>query len=418
MYFQNKIVSRGIKSVGASLALLLASATVQAQVSFTISDETVQPGQSATVTWTYTGDGNADAIEGRFDFDPTHIDNVDYSNCMAGWQGSNFFSQCLDQGATGDNVFFQLLDTGGNPLPDGSGTVVFDVSPTAPAPITINLEWDDAKFVVAGAPTVTSTNGSISTAAGPQSELTLTPDPMAFGTVDLGNMPATNSFTVENVGAADANISSVALAGPDAEFTIVADNCSGSLTAGSTCTVDIQFNATANGSYSNQIDIVSDANVNPEPSAAITGSADSVADLSVNPPFGPVDLGTVVVGSGASATGSVSNAGSADGNFSCSLSGDPEISVSPSPLSGTVPAGGSAEFSISCDVPNSAAEGDVFSAALECTGDNEFAGTHEISCAATEFVAYPVPSMNKWGIALLALLMVMIGGISVRLFRT
>ncbi len=420
MYPQNytQAFGKGMKAFGASIALILASAAAQAQVSFTISDEVVQPGQSVTVTWTYNGDGNAAAIEGRFDFDPTHIDNVDYSNCMAGWQGSNFFSQCLDQGATGDNVFFQLLDTGSNPLPSGSGTVVFDVSATAPAPLTIDLTWDPTKFVVDGAPTVSSTDGSINITAGPQSELALTPDPMAFGTVDLGLMPVTDTFTVENIGQADANISSVALAGPDAEFTIAADNCTGPLAAGATCTVDIQFNAASNGSYSNQLDITSDANVNPNPSAAITGSADSVADLSVSPAFGPVNLGTVVIGSSASTNGSISNSGSAAGDFSCTLAGDPEISVSPSPLSGTVPAGGSADFTISCAVPDSAVDGDTYTATLSCTGDNNFSGTHDISCSATAFVAFPVPTMNKWGIAVLALLMVMIGGISVRMFRS
>lgn len=420
MYSQNntQVFRKGLKAFGASLALILASAAAQAQVVFTISDEVVQPGQSVTVTWSYTGDGNAAAIEGRFDFDMTHIDNVDYSNCMAGWQGSNFFSQCLDQGATGDNVFFQLLDTGSNPLPDGSGTIVFDVSAAAPAPLTIDLLWDPTKFVVDGAPGVTSTNGSISITAGPQSELAVTPDPMAFGTVDLGLMPVTNTFTVENVGAASATISTVTLAGPDGEFTLGANTCGGPLAAGSTCTVDIVFNATANGPYTNQLDITSDANVNPNPSVAITGSADSVANLSINPASGAVNLGTVVIGSSASANGSISNAGSAAGAFSCTLTGDPEISVTPSPLSGTIPAGGSTDFTIACNVPDTAADGDMFSAGLVCTGDNDFSSTHEISCSATSFVAYPVPTMNKWGIALLALLMVMIGGVSVRFFRT
>ena len=72
-------------------------------------------------------------------------------------------------------------------------------------------------------------------------------------------MPQTDTFTLENVGAADAEVTGVTLAGPDAEFTIAADNCTGTLAAGASCTVDIEFNAAANGSYTNAIAIESDA---------------------------------------------------------------------------------------------------------------------------------------------------------------
>lgn len=267
--------------------------------------------------------------------------------------------------------------------------------------------------------TVNTTDGSVTVASGPQSELSLTPDPLDFGTVDLGNMPVVDSFTLTNSGDASANITGVALDGTtDAEYTIAADNCSGTLAAMSSCTVDIQFDAGANGTYTGQLNVTSDANTNPNPTAGITGTADSVAQLSINPPFGPVDLGTVVIGSSATANGSVSNSGSADGNFSCTLTGDPEITTDPSPLSGTVPAGGSVDFSLTCAVPDTAAEGDTFSATLECSGDNSFGGTHTISCDATEFVPFPIPTMSKWGLAVLALLMVMFGGLTVRFFRT
>ncbi|MEE4304232.1 MAG: IPTL-CTERM sorting domain-containing protein, partial [Wenzhouxiangella sp.] len=187
---------------------------------------------------------------------------------------------------------------------------------------------------------------------------------------------------------------------------------------GDTCSIDIEFDAAANGPYSNQLEITSDANINDNPLVDITGAADSVANLSVNPAFGPVDLGDVLVGNSTTANGSVSNSGSADGTFSCDASGLPaEITVSPD-LSGgvTVPAGGSVDFSITCAVPSSATAGTVYSGDLVCSGD--LSGTHTISCEATQFVPPEnIPSLSQWGLIIMSVLMLMIGLVSVRFFR-
>ena len=399
----------GIKrSLFAGLALLVSGAALADDVA--LSDESGQLGDTVTVTFTYTGDGSQFALQAEAVIsNPGAFSNIDATNLCSGSTANT--TSCVFDGT--DRLQILAANGSSNPLQDFTGTVDFTIDPGATAPQTVDLTWDTAGTFT---PT-TSTDGSISITAGPQSELTLTPDPMAFGTVDLGNMPATDTFTLENVGAADANISSVSLGGPDAEFTIAADNCTGTLAAGATCTVDIEFNAGANGSYSNQLDIASDANVNPNPSANITGSASSVASLSVNPAFGPVNLGQGLPGSTLTANGSISNSGSADGDFTCTLTGDPEISTTPSPLSGTVPAGGSADFSISCALPTSGVEGDSYSATLECSGDNGFGGTHEISCGVTEREPLAVPTMSKIGLGVLALLMVMIGGLTVRFFR-
>lgn len=378
-----------------------------------LSDESGQPGDTVTVTFTFTGDGSSEGMQAEAIIsNPGAFSNIDDTNLCSG--ASAVVVSCQLNG-TGDRLQVTAANGPGDPLDSFTGTADFTIDGAATTGTTVDLTWDSAD--VDFTPSAW-TDGSIAITSGPQSELSLTPDPLAFGTVDLGNMPVVDSFTLENVGAADANITGVSLAGPDAEFTIAADNCSGTLAAGASCTIDIQFDAAANGSYSNQLDITSDANVNPNPSAGITGSADSVASLSVDPPFGPVNLGIGVVGTTLTANGTVSNSGSADGNFSCTLTGDPQISTSPSPLAGSVPAGGSTDFSIACSIPADATEGDSYSATLECTGDNGFSGTHEISCGATEFVAFPIPTMSKWGLAILALLMVMVGGLSVRFFRT
>lgn len=414
----------------AAAAMVLWSAPSHGQ-SLEISSGQGQPGSTVTIEWSFTqGAVDVAGKEWCLDWDPAIVSLTDDANCVAnvpaGFDGA--FTSCTVGPASCPNglnvaVVANDFDTVmPDMLPGGSVEFTIDAGATAGSDSSaltgtcIDVQ-PPTSGGTAGCGDLTITDGNIDVVSGPQSELTLTPNPMAFGTVDLGNMPATDTFTLENVGAADANISSVSLGGPDAEFTIAADNCTGTLAAGATCTVDIEFNAGANGSYSNQLDVASDANVNPNPSANITGSASSVASLSVNPAFGPVNLGQGLPGSTLTANGSISNSGSADGDFTCTLTGDPEISTTPSPLSGTVPAGGSADFSISCALPTSGVEGDSYSATLECSGDNGFGGTHEISCGVTEREPLAVPTMSKIGLGVLALLMVMIGGLTVRFFR-
>ncbi|MDZ7791567.1 MAG: choice-of-anchor D domain-containing protein [Xanthomonadales bacterium] len=417
-------------------AFLVSSASLFAQQSeIEIGTGSGQPGDSVSVPVTLNAN-NHDVTSTNFDiaFDDTSLTlGTTGVSCGAvqpgaAVQANGHGLNCSEPSAGTLRVLITApIASPVPPLPTGElFTILMDidgaVTPPDTFPLTVSNEsmGDTAGGDVDPAD-YNFVDGSVEALAGPQSELALTPDPLAFGTVDLGNMPQTDTFTLENTGAADAEVTSVTLAGPDGEFTIAADNCTGTLAAGASCTIDIEFNAAANGTYSNQIDIASDANVNPNPSADITGSADSVANLSVNPAFGPVDLGTVVVGSSNTANGSVSNNGSADGEFSCTLGGDPEITTNPD-LSGpiNVPAGGSVDFSLTCAVPDTAAEGDTFSATLSCSSedDPEFSGTHDISCGATEFVQYPVPTMSKVGMGILALLMVMVGGLSVRFFRT
>lgn len=406
----NSKISWSVRATLAGIALMTTGAAFADSVA--LSDESGQAGDTVTVTFTYTGDGSQFALQGEAVIsNPAAFSNIDATNLCSGSSANT--TSCTFDGT--DRLQVLASNGSSNPLQDFTGTAEFTIAAGASLG-TIDLTWDTAGTFTPDS----GTDGSIEVVSGPQSTLSLTPANIDFMTVDLGNMPVTDTFTLENTGdtGTTVNVSNVSYSG-DTEFSVLTDNCSGqALPAdGTTCDVVIEFDAGANGTYSGQIDVTSDADSNPNPTGTIDGEADSVASLSVNPPFGPVNLGTVVIGSSATANGSISNSGSADGDFTCTLTGDPEISTTPSPLSGTVPAGGSTDFSLTCAVPDTATEGDTFNATLECTGDNGFSGTHDISCGATEFVPFPVPSMNKWGLAVLALLMVMIGGITVRFFR-
>lgn len=294
-----------------------------------------------------------------------------------------------------------------------SCTVDIELDANAVAVFTADFDVDSSVGAAAVALTGEGT-------AGPQSTLTITPNPMAFGVVDLGTLPVTDTFVAENTGDAGSSltISAFTLAG-DPEFTVVTDGCSAAtLNAGDTCSVEIQFDSAANGVFAGTGSFASDANTGANQDIAITGEADSVADLQITPPFGPVNLGAGPAGSTVSANGTVVNNGSAAGTFDCSIGGPDAAVFSVTPdLSGgiTVDPGDTADFVLACDLPGGAADGDVFNATLTCAGD--LVGTHELSCSVGTIEFIPVPTMQPWALALFALMMLIVGGFSIRFFR-
>ena len=107
--------------------------------------------------------------------------------------------------------------------------------------------------------------------------------------------------------------------------------------------------------------------------------------------------------------------------LNCTLNDSTGVfSTSPSPISGVnVPAGGSVGFTLACDLPDEASQGDTFSATLDCLSpdDQDFEGTHTLSCGVQEFQVIPVPTMQPWALVLFSMLMLIAGGIGIRFFR-
>lgn len=515
---------------------LLMPVLVMAQdpVSFMISDENADPGSSVTVEWTYTGNDDADGIEGRFDFDDTHITNVDYSACLDGWQGSNFVGQCTDQGGTGDNAFFQLADSGGAPIPSGSGFITFDIAATAPAGTTIDLVWDQGAFVLAGSPTVNSEDGSITISAGPSS-VDFTPNPGS--TIDFGNAeqgggtsndtvqicndgstgsvvnvdsvsispaqftqdgncdgaaisdgtcctigltfapdgtgtfngslavetdaesgegtngdasfsltgegvagPAPNlsiaptswttntdsgtttaqTFTVENSGDAssEADIGTVGLA-TGSEFTITADNCSSTtLTGGTNCTIDVEFGPSMAGTFNDTLNVPATDAINggdESLSASLEGTGNGPMFAS-NPAPGTINLGQTPPGGTLNQDVQITNEGNEPLDASCGTLNDPDgvFTLTPSPADFTGIAGGASEsFNVACTVPDVS----NYEATLQCSTNEGTEGEvydYTFRCSGQPLI---IPTMQPWGLVLLTMLMLMVGGLSIRYFR-
>jgi len=421
--FKNPKIKFVRKALLAVLFLSAASA-VNAQHSVEFSDEGGVPGDAVVVTFTFTNLGSDSVLEARArisDMGPfTSVDtsalctnaNADFVQC-----GLNDTNRIVIIATN-----FDMADE----LADFTGTVVFNIDAgvdPGTLPQTIDIEWNAAEDDGLTFTPTDATDGSIEILAGPpppESSLSIAPSPMTFGTIDLGNMPQSQDFTVSIGGDADADdvtISDVTLTG-DAEFSIAADNCEGNtFSVPSSCTITIEFDAAADGDFDAEITVTSDADNNSVASAEITGSAGSAPNIVINPPFGPVNLGAGAPGETVSANGTITNTGSAPGDVSCTLAGDPVFSTDPSPLAALVGPGETVNFSLFCALPAESEEGDMFNGTLSCDIDGEPAGEHQLSCEVSTFEPLPVPTMQPWALALFALMMLLVGGISIRFFR-
>lgn len=83
----------------------------------------------------------------------------------------------------------------------------------------------------------------------------LAPELLSFGLVDAASLPATDSLALSNIGDATVsfNVTGLFLSG-DAEFSIDSNTCEGAtLFGGDSCTVDIAFDASSDGSFNSQL---------------------------------------------------------------------------------------------------------------------------------------------------------------------
>jgi hypothetical protein len=424
-----------INNFSAAAVLLLGgmvSASVFAQPAVTVGSEVGVPGQTVTIPVSF--DPGEDDIA-AFNITVTVSDPTQFDGFSPfAWDGDTALNCPIVVGTIQiscsqpePNEFrYVVEDIASNPMPAiDFGRVDFEIADGATIGEVVDLTITTESYSDPVATPVTpgaSQGGEIEIIDVPPeelSELTVTPDPLDFGTVDLGNMPQQLVITAENTGgsASSLTISAAAYNG-DPEFSTVANACDGAtLGAGDTCSVTVEFNAGADGDFTGTVDFSSNADNNPNPSVSVLGSADSVAALSINPPSGNVNLGSGLQGDVLSANAVISNNGSADGTFDCTLT-DPSGVFSASPLDGGVSAGGTASVALSCSLPTDAEDGDSYAATFSCTGSEGFSSEHSLSCSVSEWEPLPVPTMQKWSLILFALMMLIAGGIGIRFFRT
>ena len=126
------------------------------------------------------------------------------------------------------------------------------------------------------------------TGVGASSSISLTPTSLAFGNQVLGATSSSQNVTVENTGAINLTVNSVAASGGYSET----DNCAGvTLTPGQSCVASVAFTPTVTGSMPGAITINDTATGAPH-AVSLTGSGLLPVTLSANLTFGATNVGS------------------------------------------------------------------------------------------------------------------------------
>jgi HYDIN/CFA65/VesB family protein len=145
---------------------------------------------------------------------------------------------------------------------------------------------------------LTLTGVSVSSAVSGPAQFT--PNPVDLGSVQVGDSPASQTVTVTNSGDTDMTVDASAFsftgANPGA-FGIANDGCSGTtVTAGTSCQVDVTFAPGSAGSFSATLNMASDSATSPDQvGVSGTGTPAPAPGISVTP-VSPFDFGNHKVG--------------------------------------------------------------------------------------------------------------------------
>jgi hypothetical protein len=190
---------------------------------------------------------------------------------------------------------------------------------------------------------------SVGISAAAQGPAQWSPDPVAFGSAQVGSSP-TRTVTVTNSGDTDMTIGAsgvtVDQSSPDAgAFQVSNDLCAGRVLnpAGGpnpSCTADVTFSPTAAQGYAAQLDVASDSPTSPDPVAVTgTGTPAPAPAISVSP-SSPFDFNNQKVGTSASQVFTVTNTGNASLDVTTVGAGPSDFSTSADGCAGSTLAQG------------------------------------------------------------------------------
>ena len=166
------------------------------------------------------------------------------------------------------------------------------------------------------------------------------PTGLSFGSVTVGNNQSL-SETVTNTGGVSVTISQVGISGSG--FTLSGITAPVTLTAGQSASFNVTFTPTATGSASGNVTLTSNA-TNPTLTIPLSGTGGAaVGQLGVSP--STLSIGSVVVGTTGSASGSLTASG-ASVTVSAVSSSNSLFSLGGLSLPVTIPAGQSTSFSV------------------------------------------------------------------------
>jgi len=182
----------------------------------------------------------------------------------------------------GSHTITASADSNGTILP--SGVVTVDNGADQQFMITPDTEYNVADVKVDGSsvgPVLTYTFTNVTDShtievtfeADAFPDISVTPTSQDYGTLDVGSSSPAQTFTVNNTGNAELLIGPISVTGTNiSDFNIQSDNCSNqTITPLGTCTVDIIFSPTSEGSKSANLTIPSNDPDTPQHSVQLTG---------------------------------------------------------------------------------------------------------------------------------------------------
>jgi len=284
-------------------------------------------------------------------------------------------------------------------------------------------DFNDTVTVTSDAGQVTNDQVALSGegTSGPAANLAINPTSHDYGDVLTGET-ASFSFTVSNNGESGSSASIDTITPPAGDFTVTGGTCnagSTTLANGASCTIVLEFAPAADGAQSGDLVVDGTDTVNStalQVTSAIQGTGVTEARLAANPAPGTVNMGVIPIGGTLDQTVTLTNEGNAPLDVSCGSLNDPAgvftLNPDPADFTGIAQDDASEQFEVSCTVPDQ----NTYTATLSCTSNDadNASFSYEFSCTARPLV---VPTMQPWGLVVLTLIMLLVGGFSIRFLR-
>lgn len=237
----------------------------------------VQIGQTATSTLTLTNNGSDSVLIGGYGLKALNNNHV-----------------------TAVDVQYSASSL----APGASTTVTVTFTPVADEidDYTLTLQATD----VATNPATTASVDVPLQGSGPLPQVSV--DQPVFGDAVIGE-PDIQTVTVTNTGNANLNVQSPTISGTNAnQFAVTDDSCNaGPVAAGGNCSIDVQFNPTARGAQTAELDIPSNDPNMPTTSIPLSGTGETPGTISVDKTSAA--FGSVTIGQASDATVTVTNTG-------------------------------------------------------------------------------------------------------------
>ena len=157
---------------------------------------------------------------------------------------------------TNANNFSQTNNCPASVNAAGSCTISVTFRPTASGTRSASISVVDN---ATGSPHLVSLTGTGTTSPA----ISLSPNPVTFGNQAVNTSSAARTVTLSNTGTAALTITGISITGANANNFTQTNNCSASVNAGASCTINVIFRPTANGSRTASLRVADNATGSP-----------------------------------------------------------------------------------------------------------------------------------------------------------